>query len=48
MCSLASINDIGVMEMKRVFAKVASQMGYAELRPKQEVTLHYMSGNNMY
>ena len=29
-----------------MFAKLASQMGYVELRPEQEeVTLHFISGN---
>ena len=32
MCSLASVDEVGVMEMKRMFAKVASQISYAELR----------------
>ena len=36
------------MEMERVFAKVAIQMGYAELRPKlEEVILHFVSGNDI-
>ena len=36
------------MEMKRVFAGVASQKGYVEVRPKQEeVILHFVSGNDI-
>ena len=32
-----------------MFAKLASQMGYVELRPEQEeVTLHFVSGNNVF
>ena len=36
------------MEIKRVFAKVANQIVYAELRPKlEEVILHFVSGNDV-
>lgn len=34
------------MELKRVFAKGASQMGYAKLKPKlEEVVSHFVNGN---
>ena len=40
---------IAAMELKKVLAKVAHQMGYSELRPKQEaVVLDLVRGSDMF
>ena len=47
--SLASVSYVAAMETKRVLSKVASQMGYSSLRPKQEeVILDFVRGSDVF
>ena len=40
---------VAAMETKRVLSKVASQMGYSALRPKQEeVILDFVRGSDVF